>query len=223
MKKSREDLGRDFGQVPLQLALPGGGWSKSYANHTPRLAAQAGFGITYAGGRAFYLDRELVLDMGGIGREILHGTQNLFPFPPERWPAHPDAPIYLAGHDRDITLQPDYLGWFFSVLPAGTKMMSMNHYIAILHTDIASLASNLDWQLTFRLEPQYCTYFGTHPSAWKLWLSDPVLDRLKKTKRLDLSVDGKAVSHALDATQGTLVIHLPPGLGTHVWKLGLGE
>ncbi len=224
MKQSRDDLRRDFGQVPLLLALPGGGWSKSYANHTPRLAAQAGFGITYAGGRAFYLDRDLVLDMAGVGREILHGTQNLFPFPPKPWPAHPDGPLYLVGHDRDITLQADYLDWFFSALPAGTKTMSMNQYVAILHTDITSSASNLDWQLTFNFDPHYCAYFATHPSSWRLWLSDAVLERLKKTPGVSISVDNQAVPHTIDVeAQQTLVINLPAGLGERVWSLKLAK
>ena len=219
MKRTREDLAQDFGQVPLQLALPGGGWSKSYANYTPRLAAQAGFGIIYASGRPFYLDRSLVLDLAGVGREILHGTENLFPFPPVPWPSHPDSPLYLAGHDRDITLQPDYLDWLFSVLPSGTKTMSMNHYIAILHTDIASSVSPQDWQLTFLLDPGYCTYFATRSSSWQLWLSDPLLERLKVAKSLGISVDGSAVSRVRHTLHETLVIDLPSGTGRHTWRL----
>jgi hypothetical protein len=219
MKRTREDLAQDFGQVPLHLALPGGGWSKSYANHTPRLAAAAGFGLTYAGGHPFYLDRNLVLDMAGVGKEILHGTQNLFPFPLKPWPAHLDAPLYLAGHDRDLTLQPDYLDQFFAVLPAGTQTMSMNHYIAVLHTGITSTASESHWQITFLLDPNYCSYFAAHPSSWQLWVSDPLLERLKKLKKPNISVDGNTVSHAGDTLPEKLVIDLPPGLGSHVWRL----
>jgi hypothetical protein len=95
----------------------------------------------------------------------------------------------------------------------------MNHYVAILHTDIASSVSPLDWQLTFRLDPEYCTYFATHSSSWQMWVSDSVLERIKKAKRFSISVDGKAVSRAQDALLEKPVIDLPPGLGTHVWKL----
>jgi hypothetical protein len=220
MKQSREHLRQDFGQAPLLLALPGGGWSKSYANHTPRLAAQAGFGITYAGGRAFCLDRQEVLDLAGIAREVLHGAQNLFPFTPQQWPPHPDGPIYLAGHDRDLVLQPGYLDWFFSTLPSGARTMSMNHYVAILHTRVEASAATA-WQLTFDFDPEYCVYFSDHASSWKVLLSDSALEKLKAASSLNITVDGQAISKtkAPELVHGAMVIDIPKGLGKHVWKL----
>jgi hypothetical protein len=223
MKQSREHLRQDFGQAPLLLALPGGAWSKSYANHTPRLAAQAGFGITYAGGRAFYLDRRLVLDLAGVAREILHGTQNLFPFPPERWVAHPDGPLYLAGHDRDLALEPGYVEWFFSALPADARTMSMNHYVAVLHTVVESSVSS-SWQLTFDFDPEYCVYFSNHASSWKLLLSDPMVERLK-ARTLSVTVDSQGISSIKpsELAEQAIVINIPKGLGKHVWKLDLTQ
>lgn len=219
MKQSREHLRQDFGQAPLLLALPGGAWSKSYANHTPRLAAQAGFGITYAGGRAFYLDRDLIVDLAGISREVLHGAQNLFPFIPEQWPPHPDGPIYLAGHDRDLFLEPGYLDWFFSALPAGTRTMGMNHYVAILHTEVGSSAT-ASWQLTFNFNPEYCRYFSDRASSWRMLLSDPVLEELEAAKALNITVDNRPVTKTVSKlAHASLVIEIPKGLGKHVWKL----
>src|SRR2546426_708395 len=70
MRRSLEYLRQDFGQRPLSLRPGGAGWSKSYTNHTGRLAAEMGFGLFHAEPSFYcYLDRERVLDMTGIGPE----------------------------------------------------------------------------------------------------------------------------------------------------------
>ena len=90
MKRSITELGEDFGARPQSIVVCGGGWSKSYANHSARIAGQAGFGLLIINPRYFYVDRDLALDMAGIapGGTIQYDSK----LHPERWPPHPDGP-----------------------------------------------------------------------------------------------------------------------------------
>ena len=45
-------------------------------------------------------------------------------------------------------MEPGYVEWFFSAPPADARTMSMNHYVAVLHTVVESSVSS-SWQLTF--------------------------------------------------------------------------
>jgi hypothetical protein len=222
MKRSLEELQEDFGQRALELRPGGSGWSKSQFNHTGRLAAQAGFGLFHAEPDFYYyLDPDLVLDMTGIAPQV--GTtsyERLAELHPERWPAHPDGPAMLLFHDRDIALQPDFVERLLTILSPPYQTLSLNEYIAILHAQIDS--SDADgWQLTFGLDGHYCAYFERHPSSWRLWLSDSFGERLKTLENVQISVDNRTPLRikAADFLSGTPTIDLPPGLGTHVWKL----
>jgi len=97
---------------------------------------------------------------------------------PERWPNHPDGPLILRFHDRDIALDPDFMEQLFTALPGGYKTLGMNQYMGILHTNINSTADRYGLRLAFSQGAEYCSYFATHPSSWRLWLSDPVRERL---------------------------------------------
>jgi hypothetical protein len=222
MRRSLEFLQEDFGQRPLELRPGGSGWSKSQFNHTGRLAAQAGFGLFHAEPEFYYyLDRDLVLDMTGIGPQV--GTTSydrLADLHPERWPAHPDGPAMLLFHDRDIALQPDFVERLLSALPATYQILSLNEYIGTLHAQIDSSVAE-GWQLTFSFDPHYCAYFQRHPSSWCLWLSDSFGEALKTLQDLQISVDNGTSLRikAADFLRGTPTIHLPSGVGAHVWKL----
>ncbi len=219
LKRSIEYLREDFGQRPLELRPGGSGWSKSYANHTGRLAAQAGFGLFHAEPYFYYyLDRDLVLDMTGIGPAAEAAYDR--PLHAELWPAHPDGPVMLVFHDRDIALQPGFLDRILAALPAGYESLSVNRYIGILHTRIDSSASE-GWQLTFNYDEPYGAYFGSHASSWRLWFSDPFREKLGATRDFDVTVDGKSKTkvRAADLLRETLSIDIPAGLGSHVWKL----
>ena len=72
LKRSLDYLREDFGVRPLSIIIGGGGWSKSYANHSARLAAEAGFGLFDINERYFYLDRDISLDMAGISPGATH-------------------------------------------------------------------------------------------------------------------------------------------------------
>jgi peptidoglycan/xylan/chitin deacetylase (PgdA/CDA1 family) len=219
MRRSLEYLRKDFGVRPLSLREGGGGWSKSYANHTGRLAAEMGFGLFHAEPDFYYfLSRDLVLDMAGIGPEAYHGFER--PFRPEQWPAHPDGPLILTFHDRDIALQPDFLERLFSALPAGLETLSMNQYVGLLHAGIHS-SVNDGWQLTVQFDEPYCAYFAGHSSSWQLWIADSIKETLSAKGPLVLTVDGKAAaSLSMTELKGEFVrMVFPAGLGSHIWKL----
>jgi len=219
LKRSLEYLRQDFDQRPLSLRPGGSGWSKSYVNHTGRVAAQSGFGLFHGEPHSYYyLDRELVLDMTGIGPEA--GASYDRPLKPELWPNHPDGPVVLTFHDRDLALQPEFLERLFAALPPNTETLSLNKYIGILHSQVDS--SGVDgWLLTFQFDEPYCAYFDNHSSSWRLWLSDPLREKLAVNKDLTIRVDHSAPTKvkAADFLQESLVIDVPAGLGTHVWKL----
>jgi peptidoglycan/xylan/chitin deacetylase (PgdA/CDA1 family) len=222
MRRSLEYLREDFGQRPLSLRPGGAGWSKSYTNHTGRLAAEMGFGLFHAEPSFYcYLDRELVLDMTGIGPEASCGFERPFQF--ESWPRHPDGPLVLTFHDRDIALQPGFLEKLFAALPADHETQSMNQYVGFLHTRIESFSAN-DWQLAFTFEEPYCAYFGSHSSSWRLWLADSLREKLK-ARQLEVSVDGKVIGtlKAADMAGETLGLTIPTGVGRHVWKIAPGR
>ncbi len=219
MKRSLEYLKEDFGQRPLELRPGGGGWSKSLVNNTGRVAAQAGFGLFHAEPNFYYyLDRDFVLDMTGIAPHT--GASFDRPLHAELWPAHPDGPVMLVFHDRDIAFQPDFLDRLFAVLPVGYETLSVNQYVGFLHALIGTADAD-GWQLTFDFEEPYCAYFGRYPSSWRLWLSDPLLKKLGTTRDLEISVDGKAPSRVRsgDFLHETIVIDIPAGLGRHAWRL----
>jgi len=222
MGRSLEYLREDFGQRPLSLRPGGAGWSKSYTNHTGRLAAEMGFGLFHAEPSFYcYLDRELVLDMTGIGPQASCGFERPFQF--ESWPHHPDGPVVLTFHDRDIALQPGFLEKLFAALPANLETQSMNQYVGFLHTRIES-SSGDDWQLAFTFEEPYCAYFGIHSSSWRLWLADSLRDELK-ARRVEVSVDDKisGALKAVDLAGETVALTIPAGMGRHVWKVTPGH
>jgi len=218
LKRSLEYLAEDFGQRPLSVIVGGGGWSKSLANHSAKVAAQAGFGLFDINERFFSLDHDLVLDMTGISPGL--GHQYDHPLNVSRWPTHPDGPLVLLMHDRDIALQHDFVGRLLEGLPKGMATLGMNEYIGILHTVIESSPAET-WQLSFKFEEPYSTYFSKHSSSWRLWLTDPLLERLKAVQEFSILVDGRRATStiAADLLRQPLVIEIPAGMGQHVWKL----
>jgi len=222
MKRSLDYLQEDFGQRALELRPGGGGWSKSQFSNTGRIAAQAGFGLFHAEPDSYYyLDRDMVLDMAGIAPQIpTTSYDRLGELHPELWPAHPDGPAMLLFHDRDIALQPEFVERLFAALPPTYETLSVNEYIGILHAQIDSSVADA-WQITFGFDPSYCAFFETHPSSWRLWLSDSVGERLKALQNLQVSLDGRTPLRikAADFLRGTMTIDLPAGGETHVWKL----
>jgi hypothetical protein len=221
LKRSLEYLAEDFGARPLELRPGGGTWSKSQFNNTGRVAAQAGFGLFHAEPSFYYyLDRDLVLDMTGIAPHVGTSFDHLQALHAEHWEAHPDGPVMVVFHDRDIAFEHSFIERFLEALPADYETLSVNQYIGYLHARLESAAAG-DWQLAFSFAEPYGAYFDKHPSSWRLWLSDPFREQLKATQNLAVSVDG-GVTHqakAANLLREKFVIDLPAGAGRHVWKL----
>lgn len=219
MKRSLMEIQQDFGLQPLELKPGGDAWSKSRFNNTAALAARVGFGLFHGDTSTYYLDHELVLDMANVVLDADTGYDQLPALHPERWPYHPDGPVILGFHDRDISLDPDYMEQLFAALPAGYRTLAANQYVGILHTHIQSSADDKGLQIAFGLDGHYCAYFAERPSSWQLWLSDPLKKQLSSSK-MQLSIDNQPVKiSATDFSAETLTIHLPAGTGTHTWKL----
>lgn len=218
-QRSLEYLQEDFGQRPLEFRPGGAAWSPSYFNHTGRLAAQAGFGMCHVGDEFYYyLDHDLVLDMMGIAPQTLAAYDR--PLHAELWPPHPDGPVMIVFHDRDIAYQPDFIDRLFAALPPGYGTVSANQYVGFLHARIDSVVSD-GWQLNFFFGEPYGAYFGSHPSSWRVWLSDPLREALSALGSSVITMDGKTLNtvNASDFLRQSLTIDVPTGLGNHVWTL----
>jgi hypothetical protein len=217
MKRSIAELGEDFGARPQSVVIGGGGWSKSYEHHSARLAGQAGFGLFIINPRYFYVDRDLALDMAGIapGGTIRYDSE----LHVERWPAHPDGPLVQLFHDRDISLDHNFVERTLAVIPNDMATVAVNQYVAILHTEIESPSEG--WQFRFRVEDPYCAYFKEHSSSWRLVLADPLLQKIRSVKAVTVAVDNEPPHAVSTANVGNqpIVIDIPAGLGTHTWKL----
>ena len=217
LKRSLEYLREDFGAQPLSVIIGGGGWSKSYANHSARVAAQAGFGLFDINERYFYLDRDLALDMAGISPGATHQYDR--ELHAEKWPPHPDGPYVLLFHDRDISLQRDFVERTFQAIAKDVKTIGMNHYVAILHTGIESLAK--DFEFRFQYDERYCAYFKDHESSWRLLLADPLVEKIKGAAAVSVVVDGQLTRtfNASELVGRPVSIHIPAGPRSHTWKL----
>lgn len=222
MNRGIEDIEKDFQQRPLELRPGNGGWSKSEFNNTGRLAARAGFGLFHAEpDYYYYLDRQLVLDMTGISPHFTTSYDRLDELQANLARRHADGPVMVVFHDRDISLGHDFVETFLDALPKGYRTISANEYIGILHTRITSSATETGWQLIFNYGNPYCAFFAKHPSSWRLWLSDQLQEKIQKLGSLRLNTDKEpsAPVRAQDFSRQPLIIQIPPGLGSHVWKL----
>lgn len=219
MEQSLAELQQDFGKEALELKPGNNEWSKSQFDNTAALAARVGFGLFHGDKDTYYLDHELVLDMANIVPDLNTGFDLLDALNPQKWPDHPDGPLILGFHDRDIALDHHFMERLFSALPADYKTAGTNQYIGILHTRISSVTDSAAWQLSFDLDNHYCAYFASHSSSWQLWLSDPLREQLAAL-HLEASVDDKPSGMQVgDFAHETLTIDLPPGLGPHSWRL----
>jgi hypothetical protein len=127
----------------------------------------------------------------------------------------------LLFHDRDISLQHDFVERTFNALPKDAIVFSMNHYIGILHAQVNAAAEGVGFGV--RYEEPYCAYFRNHASSWRLLLADPLADRIRQSTTANLIVDGR-MAGSVNLSQlalTTAAIQLPAGTGSHIWKLEL--
>ena len=222
LKRSLDYLREDFGARPLSVIIGGGAWSKSYANHSARIAGQAGFGLFDINERFFYLDHDLTLDMAGISTGKTHAYDRELNL--QQWPPHPDGPMVIVFHDRDISLQHDFVERFLAAIPVEMSFLSMNQYIGILHTGISAPASD-NWQLLFSMDDPYCTYFGRHESSWKFVLADPLMEKIQSVPAVTITVDNQPAARFSTSNLGRqpIIIKVPASLGEHRWSLAAAQ
>ena len=215
MKQSLAALKQDFGRQPLEIKPGNNIWSHSQFTHTAALAARLGFGLFHGGPDVFYLDQELVLDMAGVVPSEEASYDALSAFVPKQWNAHPDGPMLLTFHDRDVSLDHDFVDKILTALPASYHTLGTNQYVAILHTAIAASARNGDLRIRFDHDPHYCAYFAKHSSSWQVWTSD-LLRQQWNTAQARITVDGVALSMKQPTSSAeALTIELPAGAWSH--------
>jgi hypothetical protein len=216
MARSITELREDFGILPLELKPGGDAWSRSQFNNTAGLAARKGFGLFHGDAMTYYLDQQLVLDMASVIPDVDTLIGGIHP---EQWPAHPDGPVILGFHDRDIALDHQFMDKLFAALPACYHTMGTNQFIGVLHTQVDSSSSAKGWQLTFTPDNHFSSYFANHSSSWHLWLSDSLRKQLSGS-HVVLSIDHQnSRNPSSDLQHETLTIDLPPGLYAHTWQL----
>lgn len=220
MERSLEELRSDFGVQALELKPGGDAWSKSQFNNTAALASRVGFGLFHGDTATYFLDRQGVFDMKDVVWQFDTGYDTLPNLHPERWPNHPDGPIILGFHDRDISLDHDFLTRLFAALPTNYRTLGTNQYIGILHTAIATDNDTGKLQIDFAQDNHYCAYFAKHASSWRLWLADSLRKQLAASHSR-VSIDGKPTAQAANPNfqKKSIVIDLPPGVGIHTWRL----
>ena len=219
MERSLAELQQDFGEQALELKPGNNSWSKSQFNNTAGLAARVGFGLFHGDKATYYLDHELVLDMANVVPDFNTAYDLLDVLNPERWPDHTDGPVILGFHDRDVALDHNFMERLFAALPTNYQTLGTNQYIGIIHTQINSSTDSDGFQLTFTQDNHYCAYFASHPSSWRLWLSDPLRKQLTAS-HLEVLLDDRPIKVGpADLDHESLTIDLPSGLGPHAWKL----
>jgi hypothetical protein len=192
LQRALEGIQQDFGVRPLFLRPGGGEFSRSYENHTGRIAAQMDFGLTRLGS-PYYLGHDLVIALTTLSQTTWSYETKISA---ADIPWTTDGPYFLAFHDRDVSLDPGCVERLLSALGTGVRYFSPDEYTAYLHATVerdTSSASAFPFVVTY--EPHYCRYFAAHDSSWVLHLSDEV----------------RAVSGGAEPERR--VIRLGPGLG----------
>jgi len=172
LRRSLEYLQEDFGVVPLFVMRGGGGYSRSYPNHSARIAAQLGFGLGELIGDE-YLGPDLVINLQPVLRRGTWAYNR--PISPSDIAWTVDAPYYLIFHDRDLSLDPGSIDRLLRSLGGGVRYMSANEYCAYLHARVERDMSAADsLSLAVHYDNHYCRYFSSAQSTWMLHLSDEV-------------------------------------------------
>ncbi len=177
MQRSIDYIREDFGVVPLLLVRGGGGFSRSYANHSARIAAQAGFGLSELGGDE-YLGPDLVVRMAPVIQR--GGWDYAKRIRASEIPWTGDAPYWLLFHDRDLAMDPGSIARLLADLGSEVRYVSANEYCAYLHARVErDLEARGGLAVAVHYDDRYCRYFATHPSTWMLHLSDETRRALK--------------------------------------------
>lgn len=201
LQRSIEYLRQDFGVTPVFFRPGGGEFSRSYANHTGRVAAQLGFGLARLAAPV-YLAHDLVISLESVVPHATWAFDREIPASGIPWTA--DGPYFLAFHDRDVAMDSGAVERLLNSLGSGVRYMTAGEYTAYLHAEWSSVLSPRDsLSLVVDYDDHYCRYFASHPSTWTLHLSD-------ETQR------------SMKAAPEKQTIQIPSGPGRHVVRVGAG-
>lgn len=197
MKRSIEYLQRDFGVSPVFIRPGRGEFSPTWVNHTGRIAAQLGFGLTRLA-TPYYLGRDRVIALGAVPQ--IGWAYDRQPSSTEI-PWTVDGPVFLAFHDRDVAMDKGAVGRLLHEIGNGVRFMTAGEYCAYLHAEVERGSAEADHvSLVVNYDDHYCRYFASHASTWTLHLSDETRSPWKAPERQ------------------TVII--PKGLGRHIVRLG---
>jgi peptidoglycan/xylan/chitin deacetylase (PgdA/CDA1 family) len=177
MRRSIEYLREDFGVTPLFIRPGGGEHSQTLANHTGRIAAALGFGLTRLAS-PYYLGRDRVVALGPPVPQIGWAFDTKLSAADMPWTI--DGPVFIAFHDRDVAMDKGAMDRLLNDLGGDVRYMTAGEYCAYLHSTVARDASpseSLTLSLTY--DDHYCRHFDSHESTWTLHLSDELRSRLK--------------------------------------------
>ena len=196
MKRGIEYIQEDFGVTPLFLMRGGGGFSKSLANNSDRIAAQLGFGISELAGDE-YLGPDFVINLQPVLPRVSWAHNQTISPQNLAWTV--DAPHYLVFHDRDLSVDPTSPERLLRSLGPEVRYMSANEYCAYLHAQVTREANDAGGlSLAVNYDDHYCRYFAASPSTWTLHLSDETRHTLRT------------------AVPERQFVRIPKGLGRHV-------
>ena len=196
LARGLEYIQQDFGVRPLFVINGGSAWSRSYPNHSPRIAAEMGFGLCHFNTPG-YLGRDLVIT--SMEPVVLRGSwQYDQKLTAADVPWTVDAPYFLVFHDRDVSMDSSSLERLLTNLGKGIRYLSADEYCAYLHTQVTQTGGDGSTNsLLIHYDEHYCRYFANHESRWTLHLSDSMRQALKT------------------AVPEKQIISIQPGLGNH--------
>jgi hypothetical protein len=128
------------------------------------------------------------------------------------------VPAVYYFHDLDIYSNSNYLASLLNGIDADAHYLSMDEWSGYLHAQLNATAPTTDsLRLGFTYDNYYARYFGTHPSAWTLHLSDEVRQDLQSWGGVAIVVDGAVVgtNDAASYFREKQTLTVPAGNGTH--------
>jgi peptidoglycan/xylan/chitin deacetylase (PgdA/CDA1 family) len=200
MERSIDYLREDFGVTPVFIRPGGGEFSRTWVNHSGRIAAQLGFGLTRLAA-PYYLGRDSVIALGPVAPQISWAYDKQLS--PSEIPWTVDGPVFLAFHDRDVAKDMSAVERLLNGIGDGVRYMTAGEYCAYMHAEVERdvVEANV-LSLAVSYNDHYCRYFASHASTWTLHLSPELQTDLKAPEKQ------------------TVVV--PKGLGRHIVRTGVG-
>jgi len=218
-KTGRDAVERQFGGTPLAVSLQPIGTNDSLAQDTGRLAAIAGYGVSW---NTKYIGHDRIVhfsipelipkrlgchDLDLIERTDSEVTGKLSEL--RKLPASTLISAKVTG-SRSVDLTGGR-EWIES--RKDKRWMGFNEMCAYLH-GVVDVDSSDNLVIRIRYDAHYCRHFADHGSQWTLELSDRFQKRLGP--QADVVVDGRVNRSSLTPRQSLV---LSPGAGVHTVEI----